>query len=448
MVAGFLITMGNLGDRIGRRRLLLIGAGAFGIASIVASYSNSAEMLIATRAVLGIAGATLAPSTLSLIRNMFHNEKQRTVAIGIWSTSYSVGGAIGPLIGGTLLEHFSWGAVFLIAVPVMVLLLILGPILLPEYRDPSAHRLDLTSTLFSLAAVLPVIYGLKKIAEKGLGVLPVACIITGIIIGVVFFQRQKKLPDPLIDVKLFRVPYFSVSLLAYALATFVAFGNFIFIFQYMELIAGLSPLHAGLWSLPSFIAYIIGSMLAPRIVQRIPPAYVIGSGLLLSAVGFGMLTQVNSGADILLLAIASFIYYLGLAPVFTLTTDMIVGAAPPERAGAAAAISETGSEFGGAFGIAIIGSIGMIFYRNQLAGAIPSGIPPQVTETAKATLNAAIDQAHQLPAASGSALLDAAKKAFLSGMHISAVTCAVVVTGLAILSIKQLRRVQTGTTPG
>ncbi len=443
MVAGFLITMGNLGDRIGRRRLLLIGACAFGIASIVAAYSNSAGMLIATRAVLGIAGATLAPSTLSLIRNMFHDSKQRTVAIGIWITSYSVGGAIGPLIGGTLLEHFSWGSVFLIAVPVMVLLLILGPLLLPEYRDPTARRLDIISAILSLVSVLSMIYGLKKIAENGLGWLPAVYIIAGLIVGIIFLQRQKKISDPLIDLKLFRVPYFSSSLLIYTLGTFVAFGNFIFIFQYMQLVIGLTPLKAGLWSLPFFFAFIIGSMIAPIIVRRVHPAYVMGAGLFLSAIGFGMLTQINSSSSLIFLMTGGFIYCLGLAPIFTLTTDIIVGSAPPERAGSASAISETGSELGGALGIAIIGSIGTIFYRNQLADSMPAGISQQVAEAAKATLSEAIVQARQLPSELSSTLISGANEAFITAMQMAALTCAIVVTVLAILSIKQLRRVQT-----
>jgi DHA2 family multidrug resistance protein-like MFS transporter len=442
MVAGFLITMGNLGDRIGRRRLLLIGAGAFGIASVVAAYSNSAGMLIITRAVLGIAGATLAPSTLSLIRNMFRDSRQRTVAIGIWITSYSVGGAIGPLIGGTLLEHFSWGSVFLIGVPVMVLLLILGPMLLPEYRDPAARRLDIISAMLSLTAVLSIIYGLKKIAEKGFGWLPAVFIIGGLIIGIIFLQRQKKISDPLIDLKLFHVPYFSASLLIYTIGTFVAFGNFIFIFQYMQLVVGLTPLKAGLWSLPFFFAFIIGSMIAPVIVRRIHPAYVMGAGLFLSAIGFSLLTQINSDSGLMLLATGSFIYCLGLAPIFTLTTDIIVGSAPPERAGSASAISETGSELGGALGIAIIGSIGTFIYRSQLTGNMPIDIPLQTAEAAKATLSEAIVQARQLPAALGSLLINAATKAFITAMRVAALTCTTVVTILAILSIKQLRRVQ------
>lgn len=442
MVAGFLITMGNLGDRIGRRKLLLIGACAFGIASVVAAYSSSAQMLIATRALLGIAGATLAPSTLSLIRNMFHDPKQRTVAIGIWITSYSVGGAIGPLIGGTLLEYFSWGSVFLVAVPVMVLLLILGPVLLPEYRDPEVRKLDFISVLLSLLSVLPIIYGLKKIAANGFGWLAAASITAGITAGLLFLQRQKKLDTPLIDLKLFRAPRFSIALVIYTLGTFVTFGNFIFIFQYMQLVIGLSPLQAGLWSLPFFIAFIVGSLLTPMIARKINLAWVISSGLLLSAVGFGLLTQISSGG-LMLLVTGSFIYCLGLSPLFTLTTDIIVGSAPPERAGSAAAISETGSEFGGALGVAIIGSIGTLFYRSKITHAMPGGISAEAAEAAKSTLSEARLQASQLPEALGNSLITEANKAFMAGMQISALTCTVIVIVMAVLVIKQLRPVKT-----
>jgi DHA2 family multidrug resistance protein-like MFS transporter len=224
LVAGSLITMGTLGDRIGRRRLLLIGAAAFGAASIAAAFSTSARMLIATRALLGVAGATIAPSTLSLIRNMFLDPRQRTTAIGVWITSFSVGGAIGPLVGGIVLETFSWGAVFLIGVPVMVLLLIIGPRLLPEYRDPAAARLDPLSALLSLLAVLAVIFGLKRIAQDGLAVGPVLFILAGLVVGAAFVRRQLRMPDPLIDLRLFRVPeLLSVSFVLALLAVTSSF---------------------------------------------------------------------------------------------------------------------------------------------------------------------------------------------------------------------------------
>src|SRR5687768_16799732 len=252
MVAGFLITMGTLGDRIGRRKLLLIGAVAFGLASVLAAFANSAVMLIVTRAVLGVAGATLAPSTLSLIRNMFHDPRQRTLAIGVWITSYSAGAAIGPLIGGSLLEYFWWGSVFLVSVPVMILLLVLAPSLLPEYKDPDAGRLDLASALLSLIAVLSIIFGLKKIAENEMVGLATGIILAGLVIGYIFIRRQKQLKHPLIDLRLFQRKSFNASLIIYTLGTFMAFGTFVFTFQYLQLVLGLTPIRAGLWSLPFF----------------------------------------------------------------------------------------------------------------------------------------------------------------------------------------------------
>jgi MFS transporter, DHA2 family, multidrug resistance protein len=277
MLAGSLITMGTLGDRIGRRRLLLIGAAAFGAASLFAAFSTSAEMLIVARALLGVAGATLAPSTLSLIRSMFDDPRQRTVAIGVWITSFSAGAVIGPPLGGVLLEFFWWGSVFLLAVPVMGLLLVLGPLLLPEYRDPDAGRLDLVSAALSLVAVLAVIYGLKQVAQDGMGWPPAVSVLGGLAVGAVFVRRQQRLADPLIDLRLFRLPAFSASLATYMLATFVAFGAFLFIFQYLQLVLGLSPLRAALWTVPSFTAFIVGAMLTPVIVRRVRPAYVMAA---------------------------------------------------------------------------------------------------------------------------------------------------------------------------
>src|SRR5688572_17161935 len=257
VLAGSLITMGTLGDRIGRRRLLLIGAAAFAVASVLAAFSTSPEQLIASRALLGLAGATIAPSTLSLIRNMFLDPGQRTVAIGVWITSFSAGAVIGPPLGGVLLEFFWWGSVFLMALPVMALILVLGPVLLPEFRDPGAGRLDLVSAALSLAAVLAVVYGLKQIAQDGPEWPPALSIVVGLAVAGIFVRRQQRLADPLIELRLFRVPAFSASLVTYLIGTFVAFGAFLFIFQYLQLVLGLSPVHAGLWTVPSFGAFIV-----------------------------------------------------------------------------------------------------------------------------------------------------------------------------------------------
>ena len=272
MVAGFLVTMGTLGDRIGRRKLLLVGAAAFGLLSLLAAFSTSPEMLIISRALLGIAGATLAPSTLSLIFSMFQDPRQRAIAIGVWISAFSAGSAIGPVLGGILLENFWWGSVFLLALPVMALLLVLGPIVLPEYRDENAGRLDLTSAVMSLVAVLSVIFGLKQIAQDGIGWLPVSSVLVGLVVGALFVRRQLTLADPMIDLRLFRVPAFTASLAINFLAIFVAIGYFLFVAQYLQLVVGLSPLEAGFWSVPSAIGFIVGSNAAPRIVRHLRAA--------------------------------------------------------------------------------------------------------------------------------------------------------------------------------
>ena len=447
VLAGSLITMGTLGDRIGRRRLLLIGAAAFAAASVLAAMSTSAGMLIASRALLGLAGATLAPSTLSLIRNMFLDPGQRTVAIGVWITSFSAGAVIGPPLGGLLLEFFWWGSVFLLAVPVMALILILGPVLLPEFRDPDAGRLDLVSAALSLAAVLAVIYGLKGSAQNGLGWLPALSILAGLAVGVLFVRRQCRLADPLIDLRLFRVPAFSASLAAYLLGTFVAFGAFLFIFQYLQLVLGLSPIRAGLWTVPSFGAFIVGSMLTPVVVRGARPAFVMAGGLVLAAVGFGLLAQVDEGSGVAIFVTASVVFSLGLAPVFTLATDLIVGTAPPERAGAASAISETGSELGGALGIAILGSVGTALYRGGVDDAVPAGVPPEAADAARDTLGGAVAAADELPDQFAAELLDAAREAFTHGLQVAAFTSAAVAVATAVLAAVLLRHVRTGSKP-
>jgi DHA2 family multidrug resistance protein-like MFS transporter len=433
LVAGSLITAGTLGDRIGRRRLLMIGAAFFGVASILAAFSRTAAMLIATRALLGVAGATVAPSTLSLIRNMFVHPRQRTTAISIWIMSFSVGGAIGPLLGGVMLHYFWWGSVFLLSVPAMALLLIVGPILLPEYRDPSAARPDLISAALSLAAVLTMIYGLKRAAQNGPSITAIASVIIGIVIGVVFVRRQHKLADPLIDLRLFRIPAFRASLVIYAGCVLVSYGGFLFLPQYLQLVVGLSPLRGGFWTLPWAIGFVVGSLATPALARRLRPALLMSSGLVLSAIGFFMLARVGAASDQLpLFGLATFIMSLGAAPLFTLTNDVIIGSAPPERAGAASGISETCAELGGALGIAIFGSIGVAIYRGMLTPALPAGLSTEGTNVTLSTLGGAVAVASNLSAQVGAALVDAARDAFLRGLMLCAVISGVGSLALAV----------------
>jgi DHA2 family multidrug resistance protein-like MFS transporter len=447
MVAGSLITMGTLGDRIGRRRLLMIGAAAFGAVSIMAAFSVSSEMLIAARALLGIAGATLAPSTLSLIFHMFGDERERRIAIGVWIGSFSAGSAVGPVLGGIMLELFWWGSVFLLALPVMAALLILGPRVLPEYRDPNAGRLDLASAGLSIAAILAVIYGLKELAVGGASAAAVLPVLAGLAIGVIFVRRQQRLVDPMIDVNLFRIRTFNTALATNFLAIFVMIGYFLFVAQYLQLVVGLSPLGAGLWSLPSAIAFVVGSQLTPRIVGRVQPAQLIGFGLAAASVGLLMLVQVGSVGGLPMLIAASVVISLGMAPVFGLTTELVVGSAPPERAGAASGISETGAELGGALGIAILGTVGVALYRTRLTDTLGEAIPADALAAARDTLGGAVAVAAELPAPAGEALLVAAREAFVAGMHLTALIAAAVAGALAVLALIALRGDSEGDSP-
>ncbi|WP_313928421.1 MFS transporter [Pseudoxanthomonas sp.] len=429
LVAGFLMTMGTLGDRIGRRKLLLIGAAAFAVASVLAAFSRSAEMLIAMRALLGVAGATLAPSTMSLIRNMFHDEHERQFAIGVWIAAFSVGGAIGPLVGGLLLQWWWWGAAFLAAVPVMVLLLVLGPKLLPEYRDPDAGKLDPASMAQSLSAVLAVVYGLKRIAEYGMDPRGVAVLLAGVALGALFVRRQKHLAHPFLDVTLFRRPAFSAAIVAYALAGLSMMGVYIFMTQYLQLVLGLTPLQAGVATIPWSVCFTVGSLLAPRLARHWGARRVMVRGLLFAAVGFGITALVTPPHGLWILIAGMLAMSLGMAPVFTVGNELIITTAPPERAGAASALAETSAELSGALGIAVLGSLGMLAYRLWLDPALPATLPDADTTRALSTLGGAVTVAGEVGGAAGAAIADTARTAFTDAM------CAIAVFGMAMMLI-------------
>jgi DHA2 family multidrug resistance protein-like MFS transporter len=283
----------------------------------------------------------------------------------------------------------------------------------------------------------------KQIAQDGLDILPALVILAGLALGMVFVRRQSVLPDPLLDLKLFRVPAFSVSLITYTLGVFVAFGAFLFIAQYLQLVVGLSPWQAGLWSAPGAIASIVGSNVAPVLVRRLRPAYVVAAGLALAALGFGLITQADT-ASLLMVVVGWVIISLGFGLTFTVSTDLVVGSAPVERAGAASALSETGAELGGALGIAVLGSLGMAVYRSQVTAALPPGVPWQAAEAVQDTLGSVVALAGQMPGETGAALLAVARAAFAQALQLNAVIAAVVMAGLAIMTAVMLRDVRLG----
>ncbi|MBE1499724.1 DHA2 family multidrug resistance protein-like MFS transporter [Amycolatopsis lexingtonensis] len=364
MVAGFMVTMGTLGDRIGRRKLLLIGAAAFGVASVVAAFSTSAGMLIAARAALGVAGATLAPSTLSLIGAMFVNPRQRAEAIGIWAGCFTVGAIVGPVVGGFMLEHFWWGSVFLLGVPAMVLLLVIGPKLLPEYRDETAGRLDLPSVGLSLAAILPAVYGVKELARDGVHLTPVLALIAGGIVGYVFVKRQRMLEEPLVDFSLFASKAFCTALGGMLLFSVLGGTTMLFVAQFFQIAQQLSPVGAALGLLPGMAASTVSFLAAPVLARHIKPRVLIAGGVALAAAGMTVLAFVEPGGGPGWPALGFAVTSLGVGPMVALGTDLVVGSVPVRKAGAASALAQTVNEFGYSLGLATVGTLGSAVARS------------------------------------------------------------------------------------
>ncbi|MGR4853018.1 MFS transporter [Streptomyces sp. LARHCF252] len=434
VLAGLLMTMGSLGDRIGRRRLLLFGAAAFGTASLVAAYANSAETLIAARAVLGIGGATLMPSTMALVRTMFTDPAQRTKAIGVWSGVMTAGIALGSVMSGVLVEHFWWGSVFLVNLPAMALLLILGPFLLPESKNPHPGRFDRLSVPLSMAAVLPVIYGLKELASEGWNVRYVLSVTIGLLFAALFVHRQRTAVSPLISPELFRNRGFSPSVVLNLVAAFGMMGSAYFTTQYIQSVLDKSPLEAALWSLLPSVPIGLAAPAGAQLVQRgVPRAYVVGAGFAVTACGYVLLALTDTNSLWLLLT-ACGVLASGVVVVMSQVADLALSAAPVEKAGAASSLLETGTEFGGALSMAFLGSIGTAVYRHE----IPASAPAPVRET----LGGALAVADRLPGRAGDALATAAREAFTSGMHAAAITSAVLLAGAAAAATVTLRRVQ------
>ena len=436
VLAALLVPMGSMADRFGRRKMLLIGSIGFAAVSIFAAFAPNATALIGYRALLGLFGAMLMPSTLSLIRNLFLHPAQRRTAIAIWAAGFSGGAALGPIVGGFILEHFWWGAVFLMAVPVLIPFLILAPIFVPESKDPNPGKIDVWSILLSFGAMLPAIFGIKAIAESGVSLMNVGIIVVGFALGVVFVRRQMRRENPMMDVSLFKNPVFSGSVSANLLSIFALVGFLYFITQHLQLVVGLSPTHAAYVLVPGLAITIVFGLLAAKLANRFRPSWLVVGGLLLNATAF-LIVWLNTDGSVLGIMIAFAVLGAGVGTAETISNDLILSAAPPAKAGAASAISETAYEVGSVLGTAVLGSVLAASYRMNVV--IPHGVSASDHETASETLGGAIDVAGSLPAAQGNALLESAKHAFDSGQGTVAMVSVIVMLVAALMCAWTLR---------
>jgi MFS transporter, DHA2 family, multidrug resistance protein len=420
LVAGMVITMGTLADRIGRRRLLIVGAAAFAVLSVVAAFAVDPLMLIVARALLGVAGATLAPSTLALLTTMFRDERQRGKAIAIWATCQFTGGALGPVLAGLLLQHFWWGSVFLAAVPAMALLVLAGPVLLPEFRGDQAGRLDPASVGLSLAAVLLMVYGIKQLTVESARAVPVVALVLGAAIAILFVRRQLRLETPLLDVRLFRNRPFTAVIAALVGAGVAMAGTGLLVTQYLQGVLGFSPVTSAMLFTPMGLGVAVGTMAAPALARRMRQTTAIAGGLAGSALGSLLLVAVDGAGALPLVMIGIAVLALGTGPLFALGTGLVVGSVPPQRAGSAASMSETGNYFGGSLGFALLGVVATVVYRSRMGGRSDS-------------LAGAMAAGRHLPAGQGAELLHSAREAFTASLHVTGVVAAVVFAGLAVL---------------
>jgi MFS transporter, DHA2 family, multidrug resistance protein len=438
VLAALLVAMGSLGDRLGRRRLLMIGAGGFAVVSAIAAFAPTAEMLVLARAVLGFFGAMLMPSTLSLIRNIFTDASARRLAIAIWASCFTAGSTLGPIIGGALLQHFHWGSVFLIAVPILLPLLILAPKLVPESRDPNPGPLDLTSVALSFGAMLPLVWAIKTAAHDGLSVVVLAAFAVGIAAGVLFVRRQNRRAIPMLDMDLFRSGPFTSSILANFLSIVGLIGFIFFVSQHLQLVLGLSPLEAGLVTLPGAVVSMIAGMSVVKAAKRFSPQALIVFGLVFVAAGFIMILLFRHDLSVTAIIVSFVVLELGVGVSQTISNDTIVASVPAEKAGAASAVSETAYELGAVVGAATLGTIFTAFYRSNVV--VPDGLTPAQAGDAAESIGGATSVAGELPPATAERLLESAHTAFDSGIAPTATIAAVLALAAAVIVIVAFRR--------
>ncbi|MFI8931957.1 MFS transporter [Streptomyces sp. NPDC053474] len=429
VIAGLLVSMGSLGDRIGRKKLLLIGAVAFGAVSVLNSYATTPELMILARALLGIAGATLMPSTLALIRNIFHDPRERSIAVGVWGAMASAGAAIGPVVGGFLLEHFWWGSVFLINLPVMAVLVLVGVKLLPESKNPAPGPWDLISVALSLIGMIAVVYAIKEAAAGGAGWEVLAAGVIGVAALTWFVRRQLTLQAPLLDMRLFRNRGFSAAVLADLLTILGLSGLVFFLSQFLQLVQGRRPFEAGLAELPAALGAVTAGLIAGLVARRFSVRSVVAGGLAAVGLALAALTTLSQHTGYPLLGTALLVVGVGAGFAFTVTADVILSSVPKEQAGAASAVSETAYELGAALGIALLGSIVTGVYRDFTA---PAGTPPDAAAAAHESLGGAVEASAGLPEHTAGPLVSAAQEAFVDGLRVAAGVGAAVLLATAV----------------
>ncbi|MGW2476615.1 MFS transporter [Streptomyces sp. NPDC001665] len=436
VIAGLLVSMGSLGDRIGRKKLLLCGATAFGAVSVLNAYAHTPEMMIVARALLGVAGATLMPSTLALIRNLFHDPRERSLAIGIWGAMASAGAAVGPVVGGFLLEHFWWGSVFLINLPVMAVLVVVGIKMIPESKNPAPGPWDLPSVGLSLVGMIGVVYAIKEMAAHGVSWPPVLIGVAGLLALIWFVRRQFRLPAPLLDMRLFHHRGFSGAVLADLLTILGLSGIVFFLSQFLQLVQGRGPLEAGLAELPAAVGAVTAGLLAGTVARRFTVRTVVAGGLGAIGLALAAVAAVHRDTAYPLIGALLLIVGVGAGFAFTVTSDVILSSVPKEHAGAASAVSETAYELGAALGIALLGSIVTGAYKSFQA---PPGTPPAVSDAAHESLGGAVESSHLLPPHEAHELVSSAQDAFVDGLHLASVVGAVVLVATAVAAWFLLR---------
>lgn len=422
LAVSLVLTMGWLGAKVGRRRLLMAGVAVYGLASLGAAFAPTPEILIAMRALMGMAAATMSPSILGMLRVVFTDARQFSVAVAVIMSAFSGGMALGPPLGGAILEYFSWGAVFLINVPVAGLLLLSAP-LLPGHREKVEGSVDVPSVLLSMAAIIGVIFGLQEIADRSASgsdspvwpyLLPVAA---GLVLGALFVRRQLRLPEPLMDMRLFAVPAFAVSLGAMLMMLLAYGGADMLLVQYFQTALGLSPAETGALMVVPALASIVSGMAAPLLTRWMRPSVAMGGGLLVASAAGGALALMAGQAGAPALIAAATVMATALGPLFTLGVNLIVVSAPVRKAGSAAAMSDVAGGFGGALSMAFLGSMASVVYRRGLDGAGLDDIPGPALEEAGESVGGAVGVAEHLPADQAGQLLDAAFGSFTTAIQ-------------------------------